>query len=173
MSDSQGFQCNVCNEFHPELPLAMGPQAPAEYFRIPTEEIEERVALSPDLCVIDQEKFFVCGNLEIPIQASDEVFSWNLWVSLPKQDFARILDSWEDENRQNEPPIAGAIANTLPTYPETQNLKALIHSRSVGLKPLIVLESADHPLSREQREGTTMQQVQLIAEQVLHPANDE
>ncbi len=171
MSEQQGFQCSVCHELHAELPLAYGPKAPADYFVIPEAELESRAALSADLCLLDEEHCFVCGNVELPVQGSDKVFSWDVWVSITRENFQKTLDFWENEERQNEPPIFGLVANTLPGYPETQNLKVAIHSREVGRKPFIQLEPTDHPLAVEQRDGITLQRIQSIAEMVLHPEN--
>lgn len=169
MSEQPGFQCSVCGEFHAELPLAYGPKAPADYFVIPEEELESRAALSTDLCLLDEEHCFICGNIELPIQESDKIFSWDVWVSVTREDFQKTLDLWESEERQNAPPIFGLIANTLPGYSETQNLRVAIHSREVGRKPFLQLEPTDHALAIEQREGISPQRIKAIAEMVLHP----
>lgn len=168
MSDKNGFQCSRCDQYHDQLPLAYGPEAPALYFTIPKEEVSERAMLSPDLCVIDKEQFFVCGNLELPIIDSDDKFSWDVWVSLSKDNFTKVLDLWEEPTRDQEPPMFGWIANTLPGYPETQNLKANAHQRAVGIKPYIQLEPTDHPLAVEQLDGISMEQIQELAELILH-----
>lgn len=168
MSDGSGFQCSRCEQYHDELPFAYGPEAPAIYFTIPAEEVSERTMLSPDLCVIDQEHFFLCGNLELPIIDSDQLFSWDVWVSISKESFKKTLDQWENPEREHEPPMFGLVATTLPTYPESQNLKANVHPRAVGRKPFIELEPTDHPLAVEQREGIPLARVQEIAEMILH-----
>jgi hypothetical protein len=56
----------------------------------------------------------------------------------------------------------------LPGYPDTVNLKTMVHSREVGRRPFIELEPTDHPLAVEQRQGITWARVQEIAELVLH-----
>lgn len=79
----QGYKCSTCGEFHAGLPLSYGSPALVPYFHIPEAEMEDRVLLSSDQCIIDNEHFFVLGRLEIPVLDGEEgLFSWNVWVSL-------------------------------------------------------------------------------------------
>lgn len=55
-------------------------------------------------------------------------------------------------------------AATLPGYPETFNLKTLVHTRAVGLVPWIEREPTDHQLAVEQRTGITWERIHEIAE---------
>jgi hypothetical protein len=47
-------------------------------------------------------------------------------------------------------------------------LKTNVHTREVGVRPLVELEPTDHPLAVEQRDGIAMARVQEIAELNLH-----
>ncbi|MGH7140019.1 MAG: DUF2199 domain-containing protein [Pirellulales bacterium] len=58
---NKGFFCHTCGQFHPELPMDFGADAPAPYYSIPEEEREARCELNADLCVIDQNSFFIRG----------------------------------------------------------------------------------------------------------------
>ena len=60
------------------------------------------------------------------------------------------------------------FGSSVPCYPETLQVKAMVHTRRVGLRPLVELEPTDHPLAVEQRDGITWRRVQEIAEAVLH-----
>ena len=68
----------------------------------------------------------------------------------------------------DEPAYFGWLSNSLPDYPETLSLKTSVHTRDLGLRPLIELEPTDHPLAVEQREGITMARVRQIAERNFH-----
>jgi len=126
--------------------------------------------LSSDQCVIDDEHFFVLGRLEIPVLDADEdLFSWNVWVSLSEKNFGRMSELWETEGRENEPPYFGWLSTALPCYPETTlHLKTNVHTRPIGERPFIELEPTEHPLAIEQRNGITLKRVQEIAECALH-----
>lgn len=162
------FTCSCCGEMHEELPFAYGADAPVYWHAIPEAERNDRATLDGDLCVIDDCYFFVRASIRIPVVDTGEEFSWDVWVSLSRANFARMLDHWEDPERDREAPYFGWLSSELPLYPPTLNLKAMVHTRPLGECPLVELEPTDHPLSVEQREGITLQRVQEIAEQLLH-----
>ena len=164
----KGFKCSCCGKRHKELPLHYGVAAPMHYETIPAKERKKRCELNKDMCVIDDEHFYVVGNLEIPVIGSDERFSWDVWVSLSEKSMARAVELWDTPGRESEPPYFGWLSTSLPGYPETLLLKTHVHTREVGRRPYIELEPTDHPLAVEQREGITWARVQEIAELVLH-----
>ena len=61
------YYCHTCGKHHDELPFAYGTDAPDAWLAIPANERLRRGELSSDQCVIDNEFFFVRGNLEIPV----------------------------------------------------------------------------------------------------------
>lgn len=77
---------------------------------------------------------------------------------------------WTNPARSEEPPYFGWFSSSLPVYPETLGLKVNVHTRDVGIRPLIEVEPTDHPLAVEQREGVTAGRVTKIAETMLHGA---
>jgi hypothetical protein len=145
-----------------------GAEAPIQWFSLPAAERDRRCLLSSDQCIIDDQHFFIVGNLEIPVSGLKERFSWDVWVSLSAKSFARACELWEQRGRESEPPYFGWLSTVLPGYHDTVNLKTLVHTREVGRRPFIELEPTDHPLAVEQREGITQERVQEIAELVLH-----
>jgi Uncharacterized protein conserved in bacteria (DUF2199). len=159
----------VCGEFHEGLPLHYGAEAPAFYYMIPEEERPKRTLLSSDQCVIDYENFFIVGNIDIRVIGHDELFSWDVWVSLSKANFTRAHQLWTTPGRESEPPYFGWLSTQLPGYPDTLSLKTNVHTREVGRRPFVQLEPTEHPLAVEQRTGITWERVQEIAELVLHP----
>ena len=165
-----GYHCRVCGEFHAGLPLHYGAAAPYVYYDVPEEEREKRTLLSSDQCVIDDEHFFIVGNIDIPIIGHDKLFSWDVWVSLSEANFARAHKLWKKRGRESEPPYFGWLCSHVCSgYPETLSLKTSVHTRGVGRRPFVELEPTDHPLAVEQRTGITWARVQEIAELVLHP----
>ena len=170
---AQGYTCSYCGRYHEELPLHYGAPAPVYWFAIPSAEREQRCLLSSDQCVIGDQHFFIVGNLEIPVIGLEEQFSWDVWVSLSAENFARAYKCWERLGRQSEPGYFGRLSTCLPGYPDTVNLKTMVHTREVGRRPFIELEPTDHPLALEQREGITWERVQEIAELVLHGQQQE
>ena len=163
------YRCSTCDQIHDGLPFSYGSPAPAMWFEIPEKQLEKRVQLSSDQCVIDDKYFFVLGRLEIPVAETDELFSWLVWVSLKEENFARVYELWETVGRETEPPYFGWLQTALPCYPKTTlNLATNVHTRPVGERPFIELEPTDHPVAVEQRNGISLARVQEIAEICLH-----
>jgi hypothetical protein len=167
-----GFLCRTCGEHHDELPLHYGFHAPASWYGVPEAERGRRCILSSDQCVIDDEFLFLVGNLELPVVGTEELFSWDVWVSISAVNFVRTCELWERPERVSEPPYFGWLHSSVPGYPETLSLKTLVHTRPVGIRPRIELEPTGHPLAVEQREGITWGRVQEIAEIALHEEYD-
>jgi len=91
-----------------------------------------------------------------------------LWISASKQNLLRARDLWDDPLRAKEPAYFGWLCNSIPGYPETLDLKTMVHTRPVGQRPLIELEPTEHPLAVEQPRGITLNRVREIAESMYH-----
>lgn len=163
-----GFHCATCGQFHDQLPLEFGANAPAMYDMIAIDQRPSRCELTDDLCAIDDSFFFIRGCIEIPIIDHDDPFVWGVWTSLSMESMKRCHEIWDQPGRESEPPFFGWLSTSLPLYPETINLKTHVQTRPVGKRPCIDLEPTDHPLSLEQRNGITMDRVRAIAETLLH-----
>ena len=168
----EGYYCATCGEYHPGPPLSYSTEAPHQWFAIPPEERDIRAELTSDQCIIDGQHFFMRGQLELPIIDYSEPFVWGVWVSLSEENFWRATDLWDQVGRENEPPYFGWLCTALPDYPDTLNLRSMLHTRSVGDRPCVELEPTDHPLAVEQKNGITINRVREIAETVLHQAAD-
>jgi hypothetical protein len=164
-----GYQCRCCGEWHDELPFAYHAMQP-DYWS-PELADDDGSWLADEVCVIGDEHFFVRGLIRLPVTDADDDFDWGVWVSLSRDNFARMTEVWDLEGRESEPPMFGWLSVELPAYgPSTLNLKTMVHTQPVGVRPLIELEPTDHPLAVEQRDGITVARVQALAEQLLHGA---
>ncbi|MFD6187598.1 DUF2199 domain-containing protein [Streptomyces goshikiensis] len=171
MTNDLGFTCSCCGVQHLELPMNYSTIAPYVW----DESFSDRsdCLLSSDQCVIQAQHYFVKGLIEIPVIGSDDVFSWAVWASLSRENFARAADRWDTPGREAEEPYFGWLSSDLPLYsPSTINLKTHVHTRPIGQRPLIELEPTDHPLAVEQRTGITLDRIHQIAETALHPTPD-
>jgi hypothetical protein len=168
-----GYTCAGCGEVHQDLPFAYATPAPAYWFSIPEDERESRAILGGEQCEVDDQFFFVRAQIEIPVHDAPEHlpdhFEWGVWVSLSRASYERMIELWDQPGREAEPPYFGWLQTRLPYEPSTLNLKTMIHTRPVGLRPLVELEPTDHPLAVEQRAGITFARVREIATRMLHP----
>lgn len=69
-----GFYCHTCGQYHADLPMSFGTDAPAAYYSISEEERNIRCELTSDLCVIDKSEFFIRGCLEVPVAGGPSPF---------------------------------------------------------------------------------------------------
>ncbi|MCL1701577.1 DUF2199 domain-containing protein [Lysinibacillus sp. Bpr_S20] len=161
----EGYLCRCCGSNHAKLPMSYGSPVPDYYYNIPLEEHESRIEMNEDLCIIDEEYFFIRGCIEIPVLDAEEPFIWNVWVSLSDVNFNKTNDYWEVEGREQElEPMFGWLQTSIPCYPETTNLKTMVHTRPVGERPYIELEPTEHPLAMEQRKDIVIERIKQIAE---------
>jgi hypothetical protein len=169
MSTPWTFTCSCCGKVHEGSP-SFGYTSP-HYYDVLNEEDKTRIAiLQDDICVIgiDKSDFFVRAILEVPIQGVAEPFMWGVWVSLSETSFKRYMSSWDQHDESDS--YFGWFSNRLPYYPDTLSLKTSVRPRNGGLRPLLVLEEADHPLAMHFHQGISLSEAQQIAERVMHPA---
>lgn len=164
-----GFDCAGCGQHHSTMPLAFHSPAPVNWLLdedLPREADNE---LTSDQCVIRGVEFYVRGLVQIPVRNDDRVFEWGVWVSLSRDNFMRTADLWDVAGRESEPPMFGWLSTALPTYtPSTVNLRTMVHTREVGLRPIVELEATDHPLAREQKDGISVAELEQRAARLLH-----
>ena len=161
------YVCSTCGERHEGVPGLSSP-APLYYYSIPERERAVRCRLDSDTCVVDEAFFFVRGCLEVPILDESEPFIWGVWVSLSHKNFDTFLRHFQDEQRSHEGPYFGWLSASLRGYPETENLKTMVHLRDHAQRPFIELEPTRHPLAVEQRTGIPIERVGEILSTYLH-----
>lgn len=163
-----GFVCSVCGERH-LLSLSYNFQFPLAAGAIPKDEVEERVVLTPDQCVIDNQDFYLRGRIPIPVHGLDEPFIWAVWAEISPKNFLRTVELWTTEGREAEPPFAGYLNSELTLYGNTVDLELSVQTQPVGRRPHFTVIDPDHPLAIEQRDGISLERIERITEQVLHP----
>lgn len=164
------FTCSSCGEVHEGIPT-FGAKAPLSYFAVPEAERAVRCSLGTDDCVIDEQHFLVRGCIELPVIGHDEPFVWGAWVSLSRENFAEWVRSYDEPHRSHLGPYFGWLDAWIKPYPETMNLKTMVHLRDHGIRPYIELEQTDHPLAVEQREGISPDRVAELYELMVHGAS--
>jgi hypothetical protein len=157
------WTCRCCGKQFDNLPLSFAFEAPDPWFQVPESEREQRAKRDSDVCIIDDKDIFIRGCLEIPVLGQHEKFIWGVWVSVSRESFRRILELWDAEVIENEPPKFGWLCNNISIYPQTLLLKTHLHLRGGRSRPSIELEPTDHPLAMEQRQGISIGRIGEIA----------
>lgn len=161
-----GYQCKTCGALHPERPTCFGAEMPAVVAHLSSDDRARRVELSSDQCVLDDEHFFVLGTLDLPVRGSDETLTWVVWSTLSRANFERAADLWHVEGREREPPYFGWLSNQIPGFPNSLNVKVLVHTQPLGIRPRLEVVDEGHPLRDAQRNGVSSEE----ADRLIHVA---
>ena len=162
------FFCPICNERH-IISASYSIKVPAAALAIPKDEVDTRVVITPDQCVIDNRDFYIRGRIPIPIHGLEEPFIWGVWAEISPKNFIRTFELWDTPGREDEPPFPGYLNSEITIYGPTINLELDIHTQVVGRRPHFFIKDPDHPLAREQREDISLERLEEIAIQILHP----
>lgn len=147
------YKCSICGETHNDLP-DIGSDKPYYWFTVPEEERLARAELSEDICIIDDEDYFIRGVIQIPIHDYEQNFGFGVWVSQKKENFYAYLDN---SNSDQIGPFFGWLSTELDYYEEsTLSLKTMAHFKGDGDRPTIEVEPSDHPLAVDQQEGISL-----------------
>lgn len=158
------YICHCCGKEHAGIPFSFAADYPDPYANMPSEQREVRAVISSDQCIIDQEKFFLRGCLEIPVRNTGQVFLWGLWAQVWQKDFDEISGHWETEGREQRiGPYKARLANSLSLYPATLNLQITLQIGPVGERPVFLVDDERHPLFSEQKEGINLEKAREYA----------
>ena len=165
------FICHTCGESHAGIPLSFAADFPDQYANMASDNRDNRCIIGSDQCVIDYERFFIRGCLEIPVLESGQIFVWGLWASVWEKDYDETSECWEEEGRENRHgPFKARLAHKLAVYPDTLNLELTISVQPVGQRPLFFVDNEEHPLAKARKNGMTMEETQDLVSRLLHPA---
>jgi hypothetical protein len=169
----RNWTCSCCGKTYSGLPLDYDVVFPDYYIgwrrELSQEEINRRSVVNSDICVVDNEFYFVRGVIELPVLGfREDSFRWGAWVSLSEKSFKEVMDL-SDVDPAGHGPYFGWLNTDLPLYsPTSAGLKTIVHLRGGNKRPSIELEPSDHPLAAEQRQGITIERIQQIAAALLH-----
>jgi len=147
-----GYQCRTCGTWHDDEPNCFICELPLYAMQVPEGERGARVDATPDQCVVDDEHFFILGNLDVRIRDSGGFIRWSVWTSLSRANFLRASELWQTQGRESEPPYFGWLGNQVPGYPDTVNIRTFVHTQPVGVRPQIEVIEENHLLTLEQRD---------------------
>ncbi len=123
---SSNFVCRVCGERH-ILPLSYSVKESIAAMAVPASELEARVMISPDQCVIDNKEFFLRGRIPVLIHGIEEPLIWGVWAEISPKNFLRTVKRWKIAGRETEPAFPGYINSEISLYGNIINLEPVIN----------------------------------------------
>jgi len=129
---------------------------PDPVFFLSETEQTRRCRIGVDVCTIDDSRFFVRGLLPLPVHNTNLPYRMSLWAEVDRTTF-RKLDSPDDLDSTNGPPISGILANEVSLAPEASGLAVAIYPTGPDTCPEFFLKEVKHCLWEEQSRGVTAQ----------------
>ncbi len=158
------YTCSCCGKVHDGLP-DLSFERPGYAAEVPEEEMEVRVKINEDLCVVDNEYYFIRGVLRIPVLDHEQDLGFGVWVSQKKENFETYLKNYDTPDIG---PFFGWLSNEFRFGGQpTINLKTMAHFQGNGQRPLIELEQSEHALSVAQKNGISLDQAWKIVHDYL------
>lgn len=154
------YSCTCCGGDQRGL-MALHKPLPDSIFEVPEDQRDSRTTISSDLCVLDDEHFFVRAVLALPILDTDETFDFGVWGSLKRENFEQYRNEFKNPAPEFGP-FFSWLNSTLWPYPDTLNMPSDLYFRGDNLRPLMQLHAGDHPLAIDQRAGITIDKVAEI-----------
>ncbi|WP_044000852.1 DUF2199 domain-containing protein [Hymenobacter swuensis] len=157
------YQCACCGRTHEELP-DIGSAMPYMIHDVSEEERQDRVVLTADMCILDDEHYFIRGVLEIPVHEQEQTLGFGVWVSQKAEHFHAYR---EQPDSTDIGPFFGWFCTEVNAFSPTILLKSKAHFIGNGQRPSIELEPTDHPLAVAQREGISLARAWEIVHEYL------
>lgn len=148
------YRCPSCTEIHHGFP-ALAYSLPEAIFQLSAEEKVGRAVVSSDLCILDDEHYFIRCVLPVSVNGYEEEFEYGPWVEVNAEDFSRysvwfnlgVSPGWRS--------IEGRLANALPaSTTSTLGIRCkVVLPDDEDNRPFVQISETAHPLYDEQAHG--------------------
>src|SRR5689334_18630212 len=91
---AMGYRCVSCGQWHDARPTAFKFPLPDVVAALDDDQRTRRVELGEEQCILDDTRFFILGNLDLPVIGVSDVIRWTIWSTLSQADFERASDLW-------------------------------------------------------------------------------
>ena len=154
-------KCSGCGQVHNFEDMDLVFEFPDEMSKMSEDMRSERCAYTPDICVIDMERYLIRGVIHMNVLEGNRYWGIGAWAQVSEKDFLRYKELWSDEKQGQEPPFKGTIANMMPDdeYPSTMGMSCEVQLTDASSRPKIILTNVAHPLAIEQRKGISSEKV--------------
>ncbi|RDX38949.1 DUF2199 domain-containing protein [Vibrio campbellii] len=154
------MKCGCCGKEIGDFVFDKSYQMPDEIWELSDEIRDERAKIHSDLCRLDS-RYFIRGVLYLPVHAVKKCFGWGVWVEVSQGDFFNYFEKFDLDN-SNESPFSGAVANSLPSYPETRGMKVQVRLGDSTQRPTFQGMEKGHLLTKEQENGISIERVHVF-----------
>lgn len=160
---SMRFRCPSCTNIHDGFP-ALAYAMPDVIFALSGDERERRAIVSSDLCILDDERYFIRAILRLDVAGYEDSFEYGPWVEVDAKTFSRYAvwynlgtyPGWQD--------APGRIANAFPASAQpTLGLACRLVIPATGReRPSVTVSDDRHQLFADQANGMTFERVHAL-----------
>ena len=119
----KNFKCEICNKEH-ELFYGIESGGPTVFENIEATEYQSRVKeIRKDTFLLDEDRVFIKGSLDIGIIDSEYVVSFSIYCSSKKTDYLTAISKYTKGVKSE---LSVRLENEIPFYSYTVNLEAKI-----------------------------------------------
>lgn len=168
------YTCAECGEIHKGPPSFSIRHPPGYDAALAGEDGAKVIMDTSDWFVVGYEgghvDYFIRATLEIPINPTDDVFTWGLWVTQSKESFERYHNTF-GEDQSGEGSFGWLFGDFAPYSPQGHEMAHLacdVEWQSNGRRPLLFLHNGDHPLIQDQQNGISTKRAIDIATMLTH-----
>jgi hypothetical protein len=151
------YRCPTCTDRHDGFP-ALAYAMPDVIFSLPVAERDARAVVSSDLCILDDERYFIRCVMSVPVQGCDDTIEFGPWVEVESQDFGRYAVHFNGSGHPGWVAAEGYLANAFPANGHTTlGLNCMIRV-AVGKsqRPTVEVLDHTHALQAEQVNGVPL-----------------
>ena len=130
------LKCHQCGRYHDWNSIEVIFQFPDAYFDIPGEERVTRVKKNNEICIIDDEHYYLRGVLPVPSKVKGRQFyRWGVWIKIDLETYRIIYDNWDVEDQSHIKGLRGKLANEISYYGNTLNKAMRVQPMSKKTRP--------------------------------------
>jgi hypothetical protein len=131
---------------------------PDVIFALPVAERDARAVVSSDLCILDDERYFIRCVMTVPVLDCDDTIDYGPWVEIESQDFGRYAVHFNGGGHPSWVAAEGYLANAFPAHAHTTlGLNCMVRVASdKSQRPTVEILDDSHPLQAEQVTGVPL-----------------
>jgi hypothetical protein len=161
------YRCPSCTDKHEGFP-ALSYALPDVIFALPAAERNARAVVSGDLCILNDERFFIRCIMTVPVQNCEATIEYGAWVEVGTRDFGRYAVHFNGGGHPAWGIAEGSLANAFPASPEsTLGVACMIRAaQDPSQRPVVEILDHTHAIQGEQLNGITLPRAMEIVSQM-------
>mgnify|MGYP001031905470 CR=1 FL=1 len=118
-----------------------------------------RTHVFSEAAILDERRYFLRAALFVPIEDGSD-FVWGVWCEVSQKDHDRYLKAYVEEKTGEMAPISGQLANELPCYEGSLNLRVKLIPNPFGRPKVQII--GDSTLKDDQLKGISLKKLEEL-----------